>query len=51
VRALVGDGGTAIAEFMYTVMADEGARIADRLEAAHWLADRGFGKARFRAGK
>jgi hypothetical protein len=44
VRELVGDDGTAIAEFMYSVMADEGARTADRLEAARWLADRGFGK-------
>ena len=44
VRELVGDHGTAIAEFMYAVMADEGARTADRLEAARWLADRGFGK-------
>ncbi len=32
------------AEFMYAVMVDEGARTADRLEAARWLADRGFGK-------
>ena len=44
VRELVGDDGTAIAEFMYAVMSDEGARTADRLEAARWLADRGFGK-------
>ena len=44
VRELVGDDGTAIAEFMYAVMANEGARTADRLEAARWLADRGFGK-------
>jgi hypothetical protein len=44
VRELVGDDGTAIAEFMFAVMADEGARTADRLEAARWLADRGFGK-------
>jgi hypothetical protein len=44
VRELVGDDGTAIAEFMYSVMADEGVRTADRLEAARWLADRGFGK-------
>jgi hypothetical protein len=44
VRELVGDDGTAIAEFMYSVMADEGSRTADRLEAARWLADRGFGK-------
>ena len=31
-RELVGDDGTAIAEFMYSVMADEGSRTADRLE-------------------
>jgi hypothetical protein len=43
-RELVGDDGTAIAEFMSGVMADDGARTADRLEAARWLADRGFGK-------
>jgi Family of unknown function (DUF5681) len=44
VRELVGDDGTAIAEFMYAVMVDEGSRTADRLEAARCLADRGFGK-------
>jgi len=44
VRELVGDEGTEIAEFMYAVMLDEGARRADRLDAARWLADRGFGK-------
>ena len=44
VRELVGDDGTAIAEFMHAVMADEGERTTDRLEAARWLADRGFGK-------
>jgi len=45
VRELVGDNGEAIAQFMYEVMSDEGARTADRLEAAKWLADRGFGRA------
>jgi hypothetical protein len=30
---------------MYTVMLDAGARTADRLDAARWLADRGFGRA------
>jgi hypothetical protein len=29
---------------MYAVMVDDGARLADRLEAARWLADRAFGK-------
>jgi hypothetical protein len=43
-RELVGDDGTTIAEFMFAVMVDDAARMADRLEAARWLADRGFGK-------
>jgi hypothetical protein len=30
---------------MFTVMSDEAARTADRMEAARWLADRGFGRA------
>lgn len=45
VRELVGDNGEAIAQFMYEVMSDGGARTPDRLEAAKWLADRGFGRA------
>jgi hypothetical protein len=45
VRELVGDDGHEIAEFMFAVMNDERARTADRIEAAKWLADRGFGKA------
>lgn len=45
VRELVGDDGHAIAEFMFTVLSDETERTADRMEAAKWLADRGFGKA------
>jgi hypothetical protein len=45
VRELVGDDGHEIAEFMLSVMDDERARNADRIEAAKWLADRGFGKA------
>lgn len=45
VRELVGENGEAIAEYMHSVMNDERARTADRLEAAKWLADRGFGKA------
>ena len=43
-RELVGDDGSAIAEFMHAVMVDEAARTTDRLEAARWLADRGFGR-------
>ena len=42
VRELVGDDGHAIAEFMFTVMTDETARAADRLDAGRWLADRGL---------
>ena len=38
------DHGEAIAEYMLSVMHDESARTADRLEAAKWLADRGFGR-------
>ena len=34
-----------ILRFMVEVLGDEKARTADRLEAAKWLADRGFGKA------
>ena len=45
VRELVGDDGHAIADFMFRVLSDETERTADRMEAAKWLADRGFGKA------
>lgn len=44
VRELVGEDGGAIADNMVSVMTDERARTADRLEAAKWLADRGFGR-------
>jgi hypothetical protein len=44
VRELVGDDGYEIARFMYEVMSNEKARTADRLDAARWLADRGFGR-------
>ena len=44
VRELVGDDGTAIAEFMQVAMVDDAERTTDRLEAARWLADRGFGR-------
>jgi len=45
VRELVGDDGHEIAEFMFSVMSDERARNADRIDAAKWLADRGFRRA------
>ena len=45
VRELVGDDGEEICEYMFSVMKDNHARHADRLDAARWLADRGFGRA------
>ena len=45
VRELVGDSGESIVQFMVDVLGDDSARTADRLEAAKWLADGGFGKA------
>ena len=45
VREIVGDDGEAITTFMFGVMNDGSARNADRIEAAKWLADRGFGRA------
>ena len=44
VREVVGDNGERIIEFMVDVLGDETARTSDRLEAAKWLADRGFGR-------
>ena len=44
VRELVGEDGGAIAEYMVSVMEDERARTADRIEAGKWLANRGFGQ-------
>jgi hypothetical protein len=34
-----------MAEYMLSVMKDERARTVDRIDAAKWLADRGFGRA------
>jgi hypothetical protein len=45
VRELVGDDGRRIADFMLSVLEDEGERTETRMEAARWLADRCFGKA------
>jgi hypothetical protein len=45
VRELVGDDGETIAKYMLSVMTDETERTADRMEAARWLSDRGWGKA------
>ena len=44
VRELVGDDGDEIVRFMFDVMSNPKARMADRIEAARWLGDRGFGR-------
>ena len=41
----MGEDGEAIAEYMLSVMEDERAKTADRIEAGKWLANRGFGTA------
>ena len=43
VRAKTNDGRT-IADFMLAVMNDTNLKLDQRMEAATWLADRGFGK-------
>ena len=40
----MGDNGEAVADFMFELMTDPTARNADRIEAAKWLGDRGFGR-------
>jgi hypothetical protein len=45
VRELVGDDGRRIVDFMLSVLDDETERLEQRIQAATWLADRGFGKA------
>ena len=45
VRELVGADGERILNVFVGVMTDPTARTADRMEAARWLADRGWGKA------
>jgi hypothetical protein len=44
VRELVGEDGEAIAAFMLGVMLDDRERTRDRLEAARFLAERGWGR-------
>ena len=44
VRELVGDDGRRIADFMLGVLEDESERTETRMQAAQWLADRGFGR-------
>jgi hypothetical protein len=45
VRQLVGDDGQAIADYMFAVLTSEAEKTSDRMAAATWLADRGFGRA------
>jgi hypothetical protein len=45
VRELVGDDGRRVADFMVSVLDDETERTETRIQAAQWLADRGFGRA------
>ena len=44
VRELVGDDGRRVADFMVSVLEDEREPTLTRMEAARWLADRGFGR-------
>lgn len=44
VREKVGADGKTLADFVFDVLEDETEPTARRLEAATWLADRGFGK-------
>jgi hypothetical protein len=44
VRELVGDDGDEIVRFMFETVTNSNARMADRIEAARWLGDRGFGR-------
>jgi hypothetical protein len=43
-RELVGEDGTALAEFWWSIVQDDTRRDRDRLEASKLLADRGWGK-------
>lgn len=45
VRELVGGDGETITHFMLDTLKNEDAEMRDRMEAAKWLADRGWGKA------
>ena len=44
VRELVGDDGRRVADLMLGIMEDEREPTLTRMEAARWLADRGFGR-------
>lgn len=45
VRELVGGDGETIAQFMLDTLTSPECEMRDRMEAAKWLADRGWGKA------
>jgi hypothetical protein len=45
VQELVGPDGDAIVAYMVEVMQNPVEKTRDRMDAARWLADRGFGKA------
>jgi hypothetical protein len=45
VQELVGPDGEAIVAYMVEIMQNPAERTRDRMDAARWLADRGFGKA------
>lgn len=45
VRELVGNDGHVVVDYMLEVLNDKTAPRRDRMVAAAWLADRGFGKA------
>jgi hypothetical protein len=44
VAEFVGQDGERIAVFFFDVMTDPKHRMADRIDAARWLSDRGFGR-------
>jgi hypothetical protein len=44
VRERVGRDGERVVAFHYDVTKDPGQKMADRLVAARWLSDRGFGR-------
>jgi hypothetical protein len=44
VRELVGDDGEQLARFMLDILNDEAVPRKERIDAATWLADRGWGR-------
>lgn len=45
VRELVGNDGETLAEFMLEILNNPAEKTKERMDAATWLADRGWGKA------